>query len=355
MILINENRLRQIIREAVTVAAGEDELKSIGDDIQKGLAIAKKMAGGKPMGFVRDAGDLYVYAAIGGDLTVGPAYDPEMFVVIHDGARPDKKSLGAVFKPDDLPPNANQFFPDTTGSDASQQAATDLVAEYRGMNSYDFLVRNVRAGVIPAGPPAEVAAAPLVPEGTVAPAAAASDMPAAVAVAKKPSLLSKLFKRKGERKQPAGTSARQPQTGAHKKQPAVEMPAEPGVRAKAIAFRIFNQVSAGSGIQAGGEKGGVLFTTFSGQIKDKINSLASKKAIAWFSKKPTEVLPDRLLADMNQGSILKFLEENDILDDEEITEIYQMILEADSATQKIKARNAAFDQRMKDARASYRQ
>ena len=43
------------------------------------------------------------------------------------------------------------------------------------------------------------------------------------------------------------------------------------VRAKAIAFRIFNQVSAGSGIQVGGEKGGVLFTTFSGQIKNKIN------------------------------------------------------------------------------------
>ena len=324
MILINENRLRQIIREAVTVAAGEDELKSIGDDIQKGLAIAKKMAGGKPMGFVRDAGDLYVYAAIGGNLEVGPNYAPEMFVVIHDGARPDKKSLGAVFKPDDPPPNANQFFPDTTGSDASQQAATDLVAEYRGKNSYDFLVRNVKLRILPAGPPAEVAAAPLVPDGTVVPAAPASSTPAAVVLAKNPSLLSKLFKRKGEQK-PARTSARQPQISASNKQPAVEMPTEPGVRAKAIAFRIFNQVSAGSGIQVGGEKGGVLFTTFSGQIKNKINSLTSKKAIAWFSKKPTEVLPDRLLADMNQGSILKFLEENDILDDEEITDIYQMI------------------------------
>ena len=285
------------------------------------------------MGFIRDAGDLYAYAAIGGNLEVGQSYAPEMFVVIHDGARPDKKSLGAVFKPTDPQPNTNQFLPDTTGSTESQAAAKALVAEYKGMNTYQFLVSNVKAGVIPAGTAAAVAAAPFVPESVVAPAAPASEPSAAVAAGKNPTWLSKLFKPKGKRKQPA-----------------VDMPTEPGVRAKAIAFRVFSQVTAGSGMQLGGESGPV--STFAGQIQNAIKNVKSKKAIAWFSKTAKEVLPDSLLQDLSMSKINTFLNQNDVLD-EEVVSIYEMILTAYNETKKIKARNAAFDQRMKGVRASF--
>jgi len=343
MILINENRLRQIIREAVAVAAGEEALKGLGfADLEKGLAIAKKMANGKPMGFIRDAGDLYAYAAIGGNLEVGPSYAPAMFVVIHDGARPDRKSLGAVFKPDDPPPNANQFFPDTSGSDESQQAATALVAEYSGKNSYDFLVRNVKSGVILAGTASAVVAAPPVPEGIVAPAAPASDVLAAAAIAKNPTFLEKLFKRRRERKAPgSGAPEKQPARpnqaagGMSRRKPVEDTAAElgePGVRARAIASRIWSQLTAGSGIQVSIGEGKPFLDTLAAQIKRAIMRVTSKEARDWFSRSPREVLPDALVKAMSTDAVDKFLKSKNI-NNSEIKNVYAMMVDAYDSTQ----------------------
>jgi hypothetical protein len=185
MTLISESRLRQIIREAIEATAAEQDVLNLGfDDLQRGIDIAKKKAPGKEMGFVRDADDLYVYAAVGGNLTVGPSYAPEMFVVIHDGARPDKRSLGAVFRPDDPLPVPDQFYSekrDETGSARPEvvAAAQALLDAYDGGNSYQFLVKNIRNGTIPAGSGAAVAA--MVPPAAVnvPPAAPASDQSAA--------------------------------------------------------------------------------------------------------------------------------------------------------------------------------
>lgn len=195
MTLIVESKLRQIIREAIEATASDEAaLLSAGfDDIQQGLAIARRKAAGKSMGFVKDVDGFYAYAAIGGNLEVGPQYAPDMFVVIHDGLRPDRKSLGAVFRPSDKPPEADRFLAYSEQSrpmgDPQFKAhvldiAQKLTDAYAGGNSYDFLVRSIRARVLPAGSAQEVAQqdAPAASEDQP-PAAPASSPSAADAMA----------------------------------------------------------------------------------------------------------------------------------------------------------------------------
>jgi hypothetical protein len=178
---LTEAKVRLLIREAITASMDEKEIMGLNfPDLTQGIAAAKKIAAGRPMGFVRDVGDAYVYAAIGGNLEVGPNYAPDLFVCVHDGMRPDKKTLGFKFepgsggwRPKDVSSAMSNISPDASSLEAVKAAAQALYDEYTGRNTYQYLVDKVKEGALPAGTAAAVVAA--------APPAAASAPPAAAA------------------------------------------------------------------------------------------------------------------------------------------------------------------------------
>jgi len=193
--MINESRLRALIREAVQAAdkqaiLGIQKKGSKFSDLTRGLAMADEIASGRAVSYVRDWNDTYLYAAIGGNLTPGPSYKPDLFVVIHDGARPDRASLGKEMKPDDAPPTADQFLPAIVDQKKNPKAyaAADAAAQvlrdaYGGSNSYQYLLSKIRGGQLPAGDAATVAAAPTPPASGGPLAAAAADPDAGAAAA----------------------------------------------------------------------------------------------------------------------------------------------------------------------------
>ena len=149
-------------------------------DLTRCLEIAKRVAAGLTMAFVRDVGDAYVYAAIGGNLTVGPGYAPDLFVCIHDGMRPDKKTLGFKFepgatgwRPKDVVDAMSSVSAGSSATDMVRTAATALFDEYAGRNTYQYIVDKVKDGSLPAGSAAAVVASPPAPATDAPPAAAA--------------------------------------------------------------------------------------------------------------------------------------------------------------------------------------
>ena len=178
---LSEAKVRLLIREAITASMDEKEIMGLGfPDLTRGLEIAKRVAAGRTMAFVRDVGDAYVYAAIGGNLTVGPGYAPDLFVCIHDGMRPDKKTLGFKFepgatgwRPKDVVDAMSSVSAGSSAADMVRTAATALFDEYAGRNTYQYIVDKVKDGSLPAGGAAAVVASPPAPATDAPPAAAA--------------------------------------------------------------------------------------------------------------------------------------------------------------------------------------
>lgn len=178
---MSEAKVRLLIREAITASMDEKEIMGLGFlDLTRGLEIAKRVAAGRTMAFVRDVGDAYVYAAIGGNLAVGPGYAPDLFVCIHDGMRADKKTLGFKFepgatgwRPKDVVDAMSSVSAGSSATDMVRQAATALFDEYAGRNTYQYIVDKVKDGSLPAGGAAAVVASPPAPATDAPPAAAA--------------------------------------------------------------------------------------------------------------------------------------------------------------------------------------
>jgi len=178
---LTEATVRLLIREAIIASMDEKEIMGLNfPDLTRGLAIAKRVAAGRPMGFVRDVGDAYVYAAIGGILDVGPSYAPDLFVCIHDGMRADKKTLGFKFEPGAAgwrPKDVVDAMSNISAGDSAavmvRSAATALFDEYAGRNTYQYIVDKVKNGSLPAGSAGAVVASPPAPATDAPPAAAA--------------------------------------------------------------------------------------------------------------------------------------------------------------------------------------
>lgn len=167
---ISESYIRRLIKEAVVnevekatklSQAAEDVIKQLPDGTNI-IARAKKFAKGKLFTYVRDAGDDYVYAAIGGDLSL-ENFAPEYFVCVFDGVRRDRATLGYKFVPGDKgysPRNLYDFYsvaPDVFKDMTPEQqtavanAAEALRDEYKEMNTYEYIVFKVKNRELPAG------------------------------------------------------------------------------------------------------------------------------------------------------------------------------------------------------------
>ena len=195
---ISESYIRRLIKEAVVnevekatklSQAAEDVIKQLPDGTNI-IARAKKYAKGKPFTYVRDAGDDYVYAAIGGDLSL-ENFAPEYFVCVFDGVRKDRATLGYKFSPGDKgyrPLKLDDFYsvePDVFKGMTEEQkiavnnAAEALRDEYKDLNTFDYIVMKVKSRQLPAGeliastPPADSPPAVQNPEGIVATVASA--------------------------------------------------------------------------------------------------------------------------------------------------------------------------------------
>jgi len=195
---ISEGYIRRLIKEAVINEiekatkigqAAEDVISQLPDGSNI-IARAKKYAKGKPFTYVRDVNDEYVYAAIGGDLSI-ENFAPEYFVCVFDGVRKDRATLGYKFVPGDngyRPMKLEDFMavePDVFNNMNEDQkvavanAAAALQDEYKEMNTYQYIVFKVKNRTLPAGeliantPPKDEPAAVQNPEGVVATVATA--------------------------------------------------------------------------------------------------------------------------------------------------------------------------------------
>lgn len=195
---ISESYIRRLIKEAVVnevekatklSQAAEDVIKQLPDGTNI-IARAKKYAKGKPFTYVRDVGDDYVYAAIGGDLSLDN-FAPEYFVCVFDGVRKDRATLGYKFVSGDQgyrPMKIEDFRtvdPDVFNNMSEDQkiavenAAAALQDEYKEMNTYQYIVFKVKNRTLPAGeliastPPTDEPAAVQNREGVVATVATA--------------------------------------------------------------------------------------------------------------------------------------------------------------------------------------
>jgi hypothetical protein len=199
---ISEAYIRRLIKEAVInevekaeklSQAAEDVIRQLsltndtGDNV---IARAKKYAKGKPFTYVRDVGDEYIYAAIGGNLTTDN-FAPEYFVCVHDGARKDRATLGYKFVPGDKgyrPTKIDDFIAvdpaefSNMSNDAIQGAmlaAQALRNAYGDMNTYQYIVFKVKNKQLPAAeliaqtPPANEPPAAQTPEAVSATVAVA--------------------------------------------------------------------------------------------------------------------------------------------------------------------------------------
>jgi len=190
---ISEAYIRRLIKEAVINEVEKaDKLSQAAEDVIKQLpdgtniiARAKKYAKGKPFTYVRDVGDDYVYAAIGGDFSLDN-FAPEYFVCVFDGVRKDRATLGYKFVPGDRgyrPFELEDFYsvePDVFKSMTEEQktavanAAAVLQDEYKEMNTYQYIVFKVKNRELPAGeliastPPTDSPPAVQNPEAVVA-------------------------------------------------------------------------------------------------------------------------------------------------------------------------------------------
>lgn len=162
-----ERILRSLILElapGVRLESGEAKIRSLNlPGIAKGIQLAKTEAAGKPYTFVRDVGDSYIYAAIGGNQD--PAnFEPEYYIVIYDGLRSDRQSFGKKFMPGEegYKPKVIEDFYSVNPSDIDKlgkkqkvavlASAVALQKAYGSMNTYQYITQKVSNKTLPAGP-----------------------------------------------------------------------------------------------------------------------------------------------------------------------------------------------------------
>jgi len=198
---LKETLLRNLILEintALKAESSEEVIRNLNvpkkSQLISGIQLAKTEAGEKPVAYVRDVGDRYIYAAIGGtqDLT---NFEPEYYICIYDNMRSDKNTYGKKFLPgaEGYKPAALKDFYSVNPAEINKLSkpvrsavigsAIGLKQAYGTMNTYQYITQNVRDKVLPA---AESVAQtpPPIETSPIPPAAGASDPAAADAIAK---------------------------------------------------------------------------------------------------------------------------------------------------------------------------
>ena len=198
---LKETLLRNLILEinkALKAGDTEDVIRNLNvpkkTQLIAGIQMVKTEAGEKPITYVRDVGDRYIYAAVGGtqDLT---NFEPEYYVCIYDNMRDDKNTYGKKFLPgaEGYRPSSLKDYYSVNPSEIDKLSksrksavigsALGLKQAYGTMNTYQYITQNVRDKVLPA---AENVAQepPSIETSPIPPAAGASDPAAADAIAK---------------------------------------------------------------------------------------------------------------------------------------------------------------------------
>ena len=198
---LKETLLRNLILEinkALKAGDTEDVIRNLNvpkkTQLIAGIQMVKTEAGEKPITYVRDVGDRYIYAAVGGtqDLT---NFEPEYYVCIYDNMRDDKNTYGKKFLPgaEGYKPSSLKDYYSVNPSEIDKLSksrksavigsAIGLKQAYGDMNTYQYITQNVRDKVLPA---AENVAQepPSIETSPIPPAAGASDPAAADAIAK---------------------------------------------------------------------------------------------------------------------------------------------------------------------------
>jgi hypothetical protein len=198
---LKETLLRNLILEinkALKAESSEEVIRNLNvpkkSQLISGIQLAKTGAGEKPVTYVRDVGDRYIYAAIGGTQDLAN-FEPEYYICIYDNMRSDKNTYGKKFLPgaEGYKPAALKDFYSVNPAEINKLSkparsavigsAIGLKQAYGTMNTYQYITQNVRDKVLPA---AESVAQtpPPIETSPIPPAAGASDPAAADAIAK---------------------------------------------------------------------------------------------------------------------------------------------------------------------------
>lgn len=198
---LKETLLRNLILEinkALKAGDTEDVIRNLNvpkkTQLISGIQLVKTQAGEKPITYVRDVGDRYIYAAVGGTQDLAN-FEPEYYVCIYDNMRDDKNTYGKKFLPgaEGYKPSSLKDYYSVNPSEIDKLSkslksavigsAIGLKQAYGTMNTYQYITQNVRDKVLPA---AENVAQepPSIETSPIPPAAGASDPAAADAIAK---------------------------------------------------------------------------------------------------------------------------------------------------------------------------
>jgi len=186
------------INDALKAESSEEAIRNLNvpkkSQLITGIQLAKTDAAGRPVTYVRDVGDSYIYAAIGGtqDLT---NFEPDYYICIYDNMRPDKDTYGKKFLPgaEGYKPSALRDFYSVNPAEINKLSksvksavigsALGLKQAYGAMNTYQYITQNVRDKVLPAAESVGQEP-PSIETSPIPPAAGASDPAAADAIAK---------------------------------------------------------------------------------------------------------------------------------------------------------------------------
>jgi hypothetical protein len=198
---LKETLLRNLILEintALKAESSEEVIRNLNvpkkTQLISGIQLAKKDAGEKPVTYVRDVGDRYIYAAIGGTQDLAN-FEPEYYICIYDNMRPDRNTYGKKFLPgaEGYKPSSLKDFYSVNPAEINKLSkpvrsavigsAIGLKQAYGTMNTYQYITQNVRDKVLPA---AESVAQtpPPIETSPIPPAAGASDPAATDAIIK---------------------------------------------------------------------------------------------------------------------------------------------------------------------------